>query len=598
MAKKNEIKISITGDTKGLRDGLGDADNAVEGFGSKFAKWGAGLATAGLAAAAAIGAVAKVAYDLGAQFDDAYDTLRIKTGSTGAALDDLKDDFRAVVSTVPTDFATASQAIAGLNSRLGLTGKPLQQLSRQMLELSRITETDLGSNVETLTRLFGDWSISADQQSATMDKLFRASQKTGVGFDQVASTVTQYGTTLRGLGFNLDESVTLLAKWGKEGVNTEAVLGAMKKAFGSFSAEYGEKAPAQFRAFIDEISKAPTAAAAAGIAIDKLGVRNGPDFAAAVGEGRFAYGDLLAQISGGSDTIRGAADDTSDFAEKWEIFRNKVMLKLEPVLTRVFDLAGQFMSWVEARGIPLMEEWGTKIRTQLQPVLDKLQRFWREHGDTVLDVLTKIGQALWVAFQVQTTIWGAIITAIGGVIDAVRWLYNTFSSAMSSIVSAGATAVAWVRTTWDGLVGFFRALPGRVSGLFGGMFDGIKNAFKSALNWVIDKWNGISFTLPTLDLGPLGKVGGWTVSTPNIPRLAQGGIVTGPTLALLGDNTSRREAVVPLERADQLGFGGGGNTYSITVNAPLANPRDVGRQVVEAIAAYERQVGAGWRRSA
>jgi len=148
VAKKNEIKISITGDTKGLRDGLGDADNAVEGFGSKFAKWGAGLATAGLAAAAAIGAVAKVAYDLGAQFDDAYDTLRIKTGSTGAALDDLKDDFRAVVSTVPTDFATASQAIAGLNSRLGLTGKPLQQLSRQMLELSRITETDLGSNVE------------------------------------------------------------------------------------------------------------------------------------------------------------------------------------------------------------------------------------------------------------------------------------------------------------------------------------------------------------------------------------------------------------------------------------------------------------------
>lgn len=598
MAKKNEIKISITGDAKGLRDGLGDADNAVEGFGAKFAKWGAALGAAAVAAGVAIAGVAKAAYDIGAEFDDAYDTLRIKTGSMGAALDDLKDDFRAVVATVPTDFATASQVIAGLNSRLGLTGAPLQDMSRRMLELSRITGTDAATNVEDLTRLMGDWSVTAGDQGAVLDKLFRASQKTGVGFAQVASTVTQYGTTLRGLGFNLDESVTLLAKWGKEGVNTEAVLGAMKKAFGSFSKEYGEKAPAQFRAFVDEIAKAPSAAAAAGIAIERLGVRNGPDFAAAVGEGRFAYGDLLAQITGGSDTILGAADDTSDFAEKWEIFRNKVMLKLEPVLTRVFDLAGQFMSWVEAKGIPLMEGWGTKIRTQLQPVLDKLQRFWKEHGDTVLDVLTKIGQALWVAFQVQTIIWSAIVTAIGGVINAVRWLYNAFTSTMSSIVSAGASAVAWVRGTWDGLVGFFRALPGRVSGLFGGMFDGIKAAFRAALNWVIDKWNGISFTLPTLNLGPLGKVGGWTVSTPNIPRLAEGGIVTGPTLALLGDNTSRREAVVPLERAEQLGFGGGGNTYSITVNAPLANPRDVGRQVVEAIAAYERQAGAGWRRSA
>lgn len=597
MAKKNEIKISITGDTKGLRDGLGDADNAVEGFGSKFAKWGAGLATAATAAAVAVGAVTKVAYDLGAQFDDAYDTLRIKTGATGALLDSLKDDFRAVVATVPTDFASASQAIAGLNSRLGLTGKPLQDMTRRMLELSRITDTDLSANVENLPRLMGDWSVQAADQGAVMDKLFRASQKTGVGFDQVATTVTRYGTTLRGLGFNLDESVTLLSKWGKEGVNTEAVLGAMKKAFGSFSKEFGEKAPAEFRAFIDEIAKAPDASSAAGIAIERLGVRNGPDFAAAVGEGRFAYGDLLAQIAGGSDTILGASEDTQDFAEKWEMFRNKVMLKLEPVLTRVFDLAAQFMAWVEKKGVPLMEEWGRKIQIQLLPVLNTLQEFWREHGRTVLDVLTKVGQALWLAFQYQTIIWRGIVLLIGGVIDAVQWLSRTFSDVWRSIFNASTTAVAWTRAVFDGFVNFVRNIPSRMANIFGGMFDGIKHAFRSALNWVIDRWNGLQFKIPKIDMGPL-HFGGQTIGVPDIPRLAQGGIITGPTLALLGDNASRREAIVPLERADQLGFGGGGNTYSITVNAPLANPRDVGRQVVEAIAAYERQVGAGWRRSA
>lgn len=47
---------------------------------------------------------------------------------------------------------------------------------------------------------------------------------------------------------------------------------------------------------------------------------------------------------------------------------------------------------------------------------------------------------------------------------------------------------------------------------------------------------------------------------------AKGGIVTQPTLAILGDNPSRKEAVIPLERAHEMGFGGGGGGTSITLN--------------------------------
>jgi hypothetical protein len=58
----------------------------------------------------------------------------------------------------------------------------------------------------------------------------------------------------------------------------------------------------------------------------------------------------------------------------------------------------------------------------------------------------------------------------------------------------------------------------------------------------------------------LGSVGGFTISTPNIPMLASGGIVTGPTLAMIGEG-AHDEAVVPLPRgAREFAAGGGAPT--------------------------------------
>ena len=107
---------------------------------------GAGIAAVGVAAAV----VGKQLFDLGKEFDDAYDTIRVRTGATGKELEKLKRDFRGVAQTVPDDFQTIGEAIGGLNQRLGATGKPLRQLSTQMLNLSRLTGTDLDANIKAV----------------------------------------------------------------------------------------------------------------------------------------------------------------------------------------------------------------------------------------------------------------------------------------------------------------------------------------------------------------------------------------------------------------------------------------------------------------
>ena len=92
--------------------------------------------------------------------------------------------------------------------------------------------------------------------------------------------------------------------------------------------------------------------------------------------------------------------------------------------------------------------------------------------------------------------------------------------------------------------------------------------------------------------GQIGLVSSTRIGPPvNIPTgaMAEGGIVTRPTLALLAEKGTP-EAVVPLNKS-----GGIGSTYNITVQAGVGDPGAIGQQVVESIRAYERRNGAGWR---
>jgi hypothetical protein len=102
--------------------------------------------------------------------------------------------------------------------------------------------------------------------------------------------------------------------------------------------------------------------------------------------------------------------------------------------------------------------------------------------------------------------------------------------------------------------------------------------FKFAFNNIARLWNNtigrLSFDIPNWVPG----VGGKGFSVPNIPMLAQGGIVTGPTLAMIGEGNGP-EAVIPLDRMGDFGMGGGSN---VTINVNGGDPN----AVVDALRTY------------
>jgi hypothetical protein len=160
--------------------------------------------------------------------------------------------------------------------------------------------------------------------------------------------------------------------------------------------------------------------------------------------------------------------------------------------------------------------------------------------------------ALFVWNWIKKTLWPGIQSVWNGIVAGAKmvWrgiqLYFGFWKGLFDKVAGWAIGVKnRVVAGFNAVVGFVRGLPRRISSAARGLFDGIKNAFRSAVNWLISKWNNLSFTLGGGSVMGI-NIPSITLSTPDIPYLAAGGIVTRPTLAVLGERGP--EAVVPLSR--------------------------------------------------
>lgn len=263
-------------------------------------------------------------------FGDAFDKIRTDTGKTGDALRGLEKDFDSVFASMPTSASDVAAAISTLNTRLGLSGEPLQELSRQFINLSKLTGEDLSGSMEAATRAFGDWGVSADNQSDTLDRLYRVTQQTGIGFTSLSNSLVQFGSPLRQMGFDLDTTAALLGKFEAEGVNTALVMGSLRQALTRMAQAGATDLPGALAASIEKIKEFQTSGEAAAAAAKIFGARAGADMAAAIREGRFEVGELVQKLKESPDKINDVAEEFYGLEESLIKARNAIMIELRP----------------------------------------------------------------------------------------------------------------------------------------------------------------------------------------------------------------------------------------------------------------------------
>jgi ElaB/YqjD/DUF883 family membrane-anchored ribosome-binding protein len=203
--------------------------------------------------------------------------------------------------------------------------------------------------------------------------------------------------------------------------------------------------------------------------------------------------------------------------------------------------------------------------------------------EAVLPYLQTFGQ--WAQDNPNTflAIAGAV-AAIAGAIVAVNiaMALNPFALIAGAVVGLGALLVIAYkkfepfRTIVDDIFG---RIKWWINNVTIPAVETLLTVFKSVFNGIASAWNNtvgkVKFTVP----GWVPGIGGKGFDMPDIPMLANGGIVTGPTLAMIGE--AGPEAVIPLDRM-------GGMGTNVTINVNGGDPQSV----VNALRTYMRQNGS------
>ena len=324
------------------------------------------------------------------------------------------------------------------------------------------------------------------------------------------------------------------------------------------------------------------------------------DISAATGKPLATVTEALAKAAGGSTTALGKLSP-----ELKDMMKNGLDAEgAMSVLTDTFGGAAQTAAdtaqgQFKRLGVALAET-KESIGAALLPAIEAVLPFltamgaWAADNSTVFLVVAGVIGGIAAAIVITNaamTAWAAATTAF----TAIQSVFNAVMAANPVVLFALAIAGLVI-----GLVIAYKkfdAFRNIVDAVFGAIKAGIKggmDAITTYLSFVMGVYKAIFNGIATLWNSTIGKLsfevpkwvpglGGKGFDVPNIPMLAAGGIVTSPTLAMIGERGP--EAVIPLT-GPNAGAGLGGNTVNINVNGGDPNA------VVQALRTYMRQNGS------
>ena len=190
---------------------------------------------------------------------------------------------------------------------------------------------------------------------------------------------------------------------------------------------------------------------------------------------------------------------------------------------------------------------------------------------------TQTGQEIWkgfVGFLVDS--WGVIVNVWNG---AGAWFSAKFTEAVDGIKSAFSSIGSFFSGVWNTIVSIFTSVGTAVGNAIGNAVRSVVNSVLSGavgiINGFIDALNGVIGLInkiPGVHLGGIGRL--------PVPQLADGGIVSTATLAMIGEGREP-EAVIPLSKLDAMlsnrSKDSNGSNASININVSgviVSSPQD------------------------
>ena len=376
------------------KEALADAEKLAKGFdkvGDGLEKAGS-VMNKGSAAAAAVLAGSVASFK---DLDEGYDVIVKKTGATDDKFESLKRTADELFSGSTFDMTDIGNALGEVNTRFGYTEDKLKSVTEQYLQFAKINDADVSDSISKTARIMQAWDISADNLPDLLGMITAKGQETGVAVGGLMDKVLDNNATFKEMGLSLEESITLMAQFERNGVNDSTALTAMKTAVKN-AAKEGKPLSDVLRENVNDIKNASNETEALQKATELFGTKGAAEMANAIKEGRIDFDNLSGSMSSYKDTVKQTYDATLDpLEESKQVINN---LKLAGA-----DLAATALK----EGQPLIED----VIDGVKGVTNWLKKLTPEEKKTLTEAIKIVAVA-----GPAVTIGGKLTKGIGNIV--------------------------------------------------------------------------------------------------------------------------------------------------------------------------------------
>lgn len=423
---------------------------------------------------AAVVALGKVSVDAFNEVDDGMDTIIKKTGASGEALEGMEEIFEHIAASVPADFNQIGSAIGEVNTRFGLTGTELEDLSTKFIKFAQLNDEDVSSSIDSVQKAMAAFGVQTEDAGAFLDTLNKVGQNTGISMGALASSLVTNGAYMKEMGFDAATSATFLGQLEKSGIDTSAVMTGLRQAIKNASAE-GKPLNQALIELEEGMKNAGSASEATQQAIELFGSRAGVQLAVALRDGTVSLAEL-ANTSATLDDALGNVDDTFeetlDGVDAFKTSSNQLKLTL-----------GELGGTIGETLAPMLEK--------VTEVLKKLQDGWNKLSPEAQNTIVKIGMIV-AAIGPALLIIGKVISTIGTLMTYAPVIIGFLTGPVAPIVAlvaaigllVGVIVKNWenIKSIISNLKGIFTDMTVVVNGKINELKNNITEKFQSIVN--------------------------------------------------------------------------------------------------------------------
>lgn len=280
-----------------------------------------------------------------------------------------------------------------------------------------------------------------------------------------------------------------------------------------------------------------------------------------IGEVWRVLSNTISDVLGGiADFLKGVFDIitgilTSDMNKIFNGFTetgDAIMNILSALLTALLDLTVAVLKVIWDTIVAIFQGIWDGIVAIFTPLGEWFSERWNDITTVLADVAKWFGDMFQKAWNALTNVFSSIGTWFGerwndvttALANVATWFGNIFKTAFEAVKNAFSTIGSFFSGVWTTVKNIFVNAGQMVGSAVGGAFKSAVNAvlgtIENVVNGFIGMINGVIGLInkiPGVSLGSVGYV--------SLPRLARGGIVDSPTVAMIGE--AGKEVVMPLE---------------------------------------------------